>query len=106
MTARFPSAEMRRVSQMRDACRSAKQNIHEGYKKESPGEFAHSIRISRGSLEEFKGDWEDCLADGLISKEEYDQVMGLVKSADYMSHRYLLALNKMQKDGSWKLPRR
>lgn len=31
ITKRFPQSEMRRVSQMRDAARSMKQNIQEGY---------------------------------------------------------------------------
>ena len=51
ITERFAKSHMRLVSQMRDAARSAKQNIREGYKKLSVGEFAHSINISRGSLE-------------------------------------------------------
>ena len=41
---------------MRDAARSAKQNIREGYLKGTLGEFKHSIRISQGSLEELAGD--------------------------------------------------
>lgn len=44
ITKRFEKTHLRLVSQMRDAIRSAKQNIREGYKKETIGEFGHSIR--------------------------------------------------------------
>lgn len=106
ITERFPKGEMRRVSQMRDAIRSAKQNIQEGYKKETAGEFAHSIKISRGSLEEFKGDFTDCLEDDLINKEEFSSLIKLVHSADYLSARYLIALYKLKREGKWKSPHR
>ncbi len=83
ITKRFDKTHMRLVSQMRDAARSAKQNIREGYKKGAAGEFGHSIRISQGSLEELKGDVDDRLEDGLISKEESDTLVNLIRSASY-----------------------
>ncbi len=89
---------------MCDAARSAKQNIREGYKKETVGEFAHSIRISRGSLEELGGDAEDCLQDHLINQTEYAQIAQLIKSADYLSARYLYSLSLMEREGRWKRP--
>ena len=46
ITRRFPKIELRRVSQMRDAARSIKQNIQEGYGK-SLGEYIHSLEISK-----------------------------------------------------------
>ncbi|MFH1386447.1 MAG: four helix bundle protein [bacterium] len=102
---RFKKTHLRLVSQMRDAARSAKQNIREGYKKGSAGEFRHSINISLGSLEELGGDIEDCLEDGLITKEEFEKLAVLFQSADYMAGRYVVSLSKMERDGTWKNPR-
>lgn len=42
LTEKFPKSLMRLVSQMRDSARSAKQNIREGYRKNTAGEFTHS----------------------------------------------------------------
>ena len=95
---------MRLVSQMRDAARSAKQNIREGYKKGTAGEFGHSIRISQGSLEELKGDVDDCLEDGLISKAESDVIGNLIRSASYLSSRYLISLHKLNNEKKWIIP--
>jgi len=95
---------MRLISQMRDAARSAKQNIREGYRKGSAGEFAHSIRISQGSLEELSGDIEDCYEDKLISKEESEKLFKLINSAIYLSGRYLVSLMKLKQDEKWKKP--
>jgi four helix bundle protein len=89
---------------MRDAARSAKQNIREGYKRGSIGEFIRGIVISLSSLEELSGDIEDCLEDGLITKVEFDEFKRLFRSADYMAGRYLKSLYKMEKEGTWKTP--
>lgn len=105
ITQKFPKTYIRLISQMRDAARSAKQNIREGYKKGTLGEFIHSINISRGSLEELSGDVEDCKEDGLISDEEFVQLEKLFRSADYLSHQYIKALYQMKATGSWKTPR-
>lgn len=104
ITSRFVKSHIRLVSQMRDAARSAKQNIREGYKKGSVGEFAHSIRISQASLEELKGDIEDCLDDGLITNVEFDNLEKLIRSASYLSSRYLISLYKLEKNNAWKVP--
>ncbi len=104
ITERFVKTHMRLVSQMRDAARSAKQNIREGYRKGTLGEFIHSIRISQGSLEELGGDMEDCLEDKLISKEEHKYFITLVNSASYMSSRYIKSLYDLDKKGQWKIP--
>ncbi|MDI6733491.1 MAG: four helix bundle protein [Planctomycetota bacterium] len=104
ITERFPKIHMRLVSQMRDAARSAKQNIREGYKKGTSGEFIRGINISRGSLSELEGDVEDCKDDRLISPEEFDKLSQLIRSADILSSKYLEALYKMEKEGTWKIP--
>jgi four helix bundle protein len=104
VTSRFAKTHMRLVSQMRDAARSAKQNIREGYRKGTAGEFGHSIRISQGSLEELGGDVEDCYEDKLISKDEYNGISKLINSAIYMSGKYLISLKDMEQNNQWKKP--
>jgi len=104
ITGRFVRTHPKLVSQMRDAARSAKQNIREGYKRGTIGEFIHSIKISQGSLEELSGDCEDCQEDNLISNDEFDALAALFQSASYMSTRYLESLYRMERDGTWKTP--
>lgn len=104
ITARFEKTHIRLASQMRDAARSAKQNIREGYRRGSTNEFARSIRISQGSLEELGGDIEDCYEDGLINKEEFDSLSKIINSATFLSGRYLVSLEKLKKSGKWKVP--
>jgi len=104
ITEKFPRTHMRLIAQMRDASRSAKQNIREGYRKGSLGEFLHSIRISQGSLEELGGDMEDCLEDRLISKESFEKFTKLYKSASYLSNQYIRAMNKPESSDRWKVP--
>ena len=104
ITDRFSKIHLRLISQMRDAARSAKQNIREGYKKGSIGVFINSIKISQGSLEELSGDIEDCYEDKLISDEEFLKFSKLFKSAEFMSSRYIESLYKIQRNGTWKVP--
>ncbi len=104
ITERFAKSHIRLVSQMRDASRSAKQNIRESYRKGTLGEFLHGIKISQGSLEELGGDMEDCLEDKLITQEEYDKFGKLYHSASYMSNQYLKSMYKVENEGTWKVP--
>ncbi|MFZ5801280.1 MAG: four helix bundle protein [Candidatus Omnitrophota bacterium] len=104
MTERFAKSNLRLVSQMRDASRSAKQNIREGYRKGTLGEFLHSIKISQGSLEELSGDIEDCFEDNLITKDELDKFAKLYHSASYLSTQYLKAMYRMENAGTWNVP--
>lgn len=103
ITEKFAKSNIRLASQMRDAARSAKQNIREGYRRGSIREFIRSIRISQASLEELGGDMEDCLEDSLISKEEFNVFLKLYRSADYMSNRYISSLYEMERNGTWKV---
>jgi four helix bundle protein len=103
ITERFSKINMRLVSQMRDAARSAKQNIREGYRKGTLGEFLHGIRISQRSLEELSGDMEDCLQDNLIDKKEYEKFIKLCQSAQFLSAQYLKAMNKQENSEKWKI---
>ncbi len=104
ITERFDKRHLRLVSQMRDAARSAKQNIREGYRKGHLGEFIHYIRISQGSLEELSGDMEDCLHDQLISKDEFNSFLALYKSAMYLSVRYIISMNQPTNKNNWRIP--
>lgn len=104
ITMKFKKTHPRLASQMQDSARSAKQNIREGYKKGTIGEFIHSIKISQGSLEELSGDVEDCREDGLITEEEFNKLLQLIQSAGYMSTRYLFSLYKIEHNGTWKVP--
>ena len=92
MTASFSRAEMRRISQMRDAARSVKQNIQEGYMRSSLGEYIHSLTISQGSLSELSGDVEDCLEDALIGEKEFGEADSLIGRTDYLLKRLIRSL--------------
>jgi four helix bundle protein len=104
ITERFRKIHLRLVSQMRAAARSAKQNIREGYKRGTIGEFIRGINISLGSLEELGGDVEDSFEDGLITEEEFNKLSKLFRSANYMAGRYLKSLYKIEREGTWKTP--
>lgn len=93
ITERFPKVEMRRVSQMRDCARSSKQNIQEGYFK-STKSFINCLLISKGSINELMGDLEDCEEDGLITKEEFDELFGLAGRTDYLIKRTIDGLRR------------
>ncbi|MFH1768794.1 MAG: four helix bundle protein [Candidatus Omnitrophota bacterium] len=102
ITQKFDKKSFRLISQMRDAARSAKQNIIEGYKKDSAGEFGHGIKITRGSLGELAGDWDDCFEDGLINQQEYLKIKELIQKTMFQIDRYLDSLYKLDKEGKWK----
>jgi len=106
ITARFSKSEMRRVSHMRDSARSAKQNIQEGYKRPSIGEYIHFLAIAQSSLSELMGDVEDCYDDGLITREEFEMLSSLMGRTDYLFKRLIQSLRKKQAEGTWiKYPR-
>lgn len=102
ITARLPVAELRRVSQMRDAARSFKQNIQEGYKKRSVKEYIKYLGNSQSSLAELEGDIDDCLEDGLITEQEFDRLKELCGKTDYLLNRQIQSLIKLDKEGRWR----
>jgi len=102
ITKRFPKAEHRRVSQMRDAARSVKQNIQEGYSRASVGEYIQFLNVSKGSLSELSGDVEDCHEDKLVSQEEFKSLDELCGKSDYLFSRLIQALARKQKEGTWR----
>lgn len=102
ITEKFVKGHYKVVGQTRDAIRSAKQNIREGYNKDSLGEFMRSIKISRGSLEETEGDIDDYHEDKLILDGEYEELKTLFRKSDYQMVRYMDSLIKLEKQGKWK----
>ena len=102
ITRNFGKGHWKLIDQMRDAARSAKQNIREGYRKDSAAEFGKYIKISAGSLEELEGDVDDCFEDGMIESPDYDKLKRLFHSTGYMIDRYLDSLYRMDKEGRWK----
>ncbi len=101
ITRSFPKTEIRRVAQMRDAARSVKQNIQEGYVRNSIGEYIHFLSIANSSLAELHGDVEDCYEDKLIARDRFEELEELVGKTDYLFHRLISALRKKQKEGTW-----
>jgi UDP-2-acetamido-3-amino-2,3-dideoxy-glucuronate N-acetyltransferase len=88
ITKTFPHSEMRRISQMNSAARSIKQNIQEGYRRQSRLELARFLEISEGSAEELLGDLEDCIEDKLFSSEIYQDLDSLCGRTIYLLKRY------------------
>ncbi|MBN3033413.1 MAG: four helix bundle protein [Candidatus Saganbacteria bacterium] len=101
ITTKFPKIEMRRVSQMRDAARSIKQNIQEGYGKGSIKKYMSYLSISHDSAAELLGDIRDCFDDRLISREEFDALDSLVGKTIYILKRLIQSLRAKEKTGTW-----
>lgn len=94
--------DFRLVSQMRNAARSAKQNIAEGYKRDSVRIFINMCKISYASLEELIEDINDCYEDNLIDEKIYKELDDLAKRSSYLLNNYINSLYKMEKEGIWR----
>ena len=94
--------DFRLVSQMRNAARSAKQNIAEGYKRDSIRIFINMCKVSYASLEELIEDINDCYEDKLFDQETYQLLDDLAKRASYLLNNYINSLYKMEKEGTWR----
>ncbi len=97
ITKKFPLKEKKRVAQMQDSARSIKQNIQEGYKRTSIGEYIHHLSIAQGSLGELSGDVDDCFEDKLITKEEYETLNSLINKTDYPFMRLIQSLEQKRR---------
>lgn len=102
ITEKFKNKDLRLFSQMRASARSAKQNIIEGYSMDSAKQFANFIKISLGSLEELKGDYNDCVEDKFISQKEHKQITNFISKTCYMIQKYLDKLYRLNRNGKWK----
>jgi four helix bundle protein len=102
ITISFEKSHVKVVGQARDAARSAKQNIREGYKKDSIGIFINHLKISKGSLDELMGDVEDFFEDKLINQDDYDELNVLIHKTDYMIDRYIDSICLLNGEGKWK----
>jgi len=87
---------------MRDAARSVKQNIQEGYFKPGAKEYIRYLNISRSSLNELSGDLDDCREDGLLSREEFMELDKLCGTTDYLFKRQMDAIRRKIKEGTWR----
>lgn len=96
ISARFPPIEFKRVCQMRDAARSIKQNIQEGYQRPGLGDYIRFLGISRGSLGELEGDIEDCHEDRLITQIEFQTLDRCCGTTEYLFDRLIAALRRKQ----------
>ena len=74
LTADFDKIKFRRlIDHMVDSGRSIQRNIEEGYKRETTKEYITFLGFSRASLEELKGDTDDCFNRyHLIDKFKWD----------------------------------
>lgn len=102
ITKEFSKNHPKVVGQARDAARSSKQNIREGYKKDSIGIFINHLKISKGSLDELLGDLEDFFEDNLIFKDDFYKLQSLIQKTDYMIDRYIDSVYKLHQAGKWK----
>ena len=102
ITRPLEKSHLKIINQTRDAARSAKQNIIEGYQKDSIGTFIQHIKITKGSLGEALGDLKDLQEDGLISRKDFEEIDGIGRKTDYMISRYIDSLYRMKKEKTWK----
>lgn len=89
---------------MRDAARSVKQNVQEGYRRKNDKEFLRFLAFSRGSLAELKGDIEDSREDDLISEIEFESLNALICKTDFLFNRLMQALSKSIQSRSMHVP--
>ena len=85
---------------MRDAARSAKQNVQEGYRHKSRKHYLYFLDIAHASLHELAGDVEDSCDDGLIKSDQFDGLASLVGRTDYLFRRTIDGLNSSKVDRS------
>jgi len=98
ITEKFPIPESRRKEHMRDSARSVKQNVVEGWKRETTQQYIDFLSFSFGSLGELKEDDKDCLQDGLIDQGEFEELKRRCGELDYLMRRLKESLErKVQK---------
>ena len=94
ITENFPINERRRKEHMRDSARSVKQNIVEGWKRETTQQYIDFLSFSFGSLGELKEDGEDCIKRDLISRQEFKELIRKCGEIDFLMGRLKSALER------------
>jgi four helix bundle protein len=79
---------------MRDSSRSVKQNIVEGWKRETTQQYIDFLSYSFGSLAELKEDGQDCFKLKLITQREFDELMKRCGELDFLMGRLKEALGR------------
>lgn len=87
ITEKFSINERRRKEHMRDSARSVKQNIVEGWKRETTRQYIDFLSYSFGSLGELKEDGKDCLKFEMITQKEFDELIRRCGEVDYLMGR-------------------
>lgn len=101
LTAAFEPYKYRRlIDHMVDSGRSMQRNIEEGFKRTSTKEYISFLGFSRASLEELKGDTDDCFKRyGLISESEWDNLKTRICQNDCLLGRQIRSLEaKMDRE--------
>lgn len=94
ITESFPITERRRKEHMRDSARSVKQNIVEGWKRETTQQYIDFLSFSFGSLGELKEDGEDCIKRGLITQDDFKDLVRRCGEIDFLMGRLKSALER------------
>jgi len=94
ITESFLWKENRRREHMRSSARSVKQNIVEGWKRETTQQYIDFLSFSFGSLGELKEDGEDCMKIKIISQAEFEELMRRCSEIDFLMGRLKNALEK------------
>lgn len=93
-TEKFSIDDRRRREHMRDSARSVKQNIVEGWKRETTRQYIDFLSYSFGSLGELKEDGEDCIKLSLINQAEFEELTRRCGEIDFLLGRLKNALEK------------
>lgn len=95
---RFPKL----VTQLTDAMRSAKQNVIEGYGRDSLGSFIQHLKISRASLGEARGDIDDVRRDVPALANHCEEFLQRIDRILFLLDRYIDSLYRLERAGGWK----
>jgi len=81
-TAAAPAVEDRKFcDEIREAARSAPDNISEGYYRFNPPDFANFVRIARGSLGEVRNQLKHARSKTYLSEPEFQELFHLSNRA-------------------------
>jgi four helix bundle protein len=97
-TSAAPAAQDRRFCDaIREAARSAPDNVSEGFYRFSPIDFANFVRMARGSLGEVRNQLRHAHSKGYVDDDEFAELMDLCGRAIGAAtglRLYLLSLPK------------